>query len=106
MTLLDFSNYATEFKSLRNSPIQKSDIDLLKEFQKRKIDAKIAQIRNKANDINENENEDENENEKDSSSKIQEQEGNKLNTQIEMDGMRKGIHIGDDFVCSQGNIKI
>ena len=47
MTLLDFSNYTTKFGELKNTPLRKEDIDMIKEFQKRKIDQKIYNMQEK-----------------------------------------------------------
>lgn len=47
ITLLDFSKYTTEFGDLKNEPLRREDVDLLKEFQKRKVDQKIAEIKKK-----------------------------------------------------------
>lgn len=46
-TLLDFSQYSTEFGDLKNEPLKKEDVELLKEFQKRKVDQRIAEIQKK-----------------------------------------------------------
>jgi hypothetical protein len=45
VSLLDFSNYATTFGELKNSPIKQSDMDVLREFQKRKIDQQVNNYR-------------------------------------------------------------
>jgi hypothetical protein len=45
VSLLDFSNYATSFGELRDGQIKKSDLDILQEFQKRKIDQRIHNLR-------------------------------------------------------------
>ena len=45
--MLDFSKYTTEFGDLKNEPLKREDVDLLKEFQKRKVDQKIAEIKKK-----------------------------------------------------------
>lgn len=47
MTLLDFSNYTTKFGELKNTPLKKEDIDMIKEFQKRKVDQKIVSMNEK-----------------------------------------------------------
>ena len=47
VTLLDVSRYSTEFGDLKNQPLKKEDVELLKEFQKRKIDKKIAQMQSR-----------------------------------------------------------
>lgn len=45
VSLLDFSNYATTFGELKDGPIKKSDLDIIQEFQKRKIDQRIHNLR-------------------------------------------------------------
>lgn len=45
VSLLDFSNYATSFGELKNGPIKKSDLDVIQEFQKRKIDQRVHNLR-------------------------------------------------------------
>jgi hypothetical protein len=44
---MDFSSYTTEFGELKDKPIRKEDIELVKEFQKRKIDQKVTEMRNR-----------------------------------------------------------
>lgn len=45
VNLLDFSNYATSFGEMKDGPIRKSDLDVIQEFQKRKVDQRIHFLR-------------------------------------------------------------
>lgn len=41
INLLDFSNYSTKFNDFKENPISKKDMDIIREFQKRKIDERV-----------------------------------------------------------------
>ena len=41
INLLDFSNYSTKFNDFKDNPISKKDMEIIREFQKRKIDQKL-----------------------------------------------------------------
>jgi len=43
--LLDFSNYATKFNDFKDSPISKKDMEVIREFQKRKIDQRLHKLK-------------------------------------------------------------
>ena len=45
INLLDFSNYTTKFKDFKENPITKKDMEVIREFQKRKIDQRIHKLR-------------------------------------------------------------
>lgn len=39
--MLDFSNYTSEFGDLKDIPLKKQDMEMIQEFQKRKIDMRM-----------------------------------------------------------------
>ena len=41
INLLDFSNYSTKFNDFKENPISKKDMEVIREFQKRKIDQRL-----------------------------------------------------------------
>jgi hypothetical protein len=43
--LLDFSNYTTKFNDFKDNPISKKDMEVIREFQKRKIDQKLHKLK-------------------------------------------------------------
>lgn len=45
INLLDFSNYTTKFNDFKENPISKKDMEIIREFQKRKIDQRLHQLR-------------------------------------------------------------
>jgi hypothetical protein len=44
INLLDFSNYATQFNDFKDNPISKKDMEVIREFQKRKIDQRLHNL--------------------------------------------------------------
>jgi hypothetical protein len=44
INLLDFSNYATKFNDFKENAISKKDMEIIQEFQKRKIDQRLHQL--------------------------------------------------------------
>ena len=44
VNLLDFSNYATKFNDFKDNPISKKDMEVIREFQKRKIDQRLHRL--------------------------------------------------------------
>ena len=44
INLLDFSNYTTKFNDFKENPISKKDMEVIREFQKRKIDQKLHKL--------------------------------------------------------------
>lgn len=44
INLLDFSNYTTKFNDFKNNPISKKDMEIIQEFQKRKIDQRLHKL--------------------------------------------------------------
>jgi hypothetical protein len=44
INLLDFSNYATKFNDFKENAVSKKDMEIIKEFQKRKIDQRLHQL--------------------------------------------------------------
>lgn len=45
INLLDFSNYTTKFNDFKENPISKKDMEVIREFQKRKIDQRLHKLR-------------------------------------------------------------
>jgi hypothetical protein len=45
INLLDFSNYTTKFNNFKDNPISKKDMEVIREFQKRKIDQRVHQLK-------------------------------------------------------------
>lgn len=45
INLLDFSNYTTKFNDFKENPISKKDMEIIREFQKRKIDQRLHKYR-------------------------------------------------------------
>lgn len=45
INLLDFSNYTTKFNDFKENPISKKDMEVIREFQKRKIDERLHRYR-------------------------------------------------------------
>lgn len=44
INLLDFSNYATKFSDFKENAISRKDMEVIREFQKRKIDQKLHNL--------------------------------------------------------------
>lgn len=44
INLLDFSQYTTKFNDFKNNPISKKDMEIIREFQKRKIDQRLHNL--------------------------------------------------------------
>lgn len=45
INLLDFSNYTTKFNDFKENPISQKDMEIIKEFQKRKIDQRLHKLK-------------------------------------------------------------
>ena len=43
--MLDFSQYTTKFNDFKNNPISKKDMEVIREFQKRKIDQRLHNLK-------------------------------------------------------------
>lgn len=43
--MLDFSNYTTKFNDFKDNPISKKDMEVIREFQKRKIDQRLHKLK-------------------------------------------------------------
>ena len=43
--MLDFSKYTTEFNDFKHNPISKKDMEVIREFQKRKIDQRVHKLK-------------------------------------------------------------
>jgi hypothetical protein len=46
INLLDFSNYSTKFNDFKEGAISRKDMDVIREFQKRKIDQRLHSLKN------------------------------------------------------------
>ena len=45
VNMLDFSQYTTKFNDFKNNPISKKDMEVIREFQKRKIDQRLHNLK-------------------------------------------------------------
>lgn len=53
--MLDFTKYISEYGDLVNTPLRKEDLEVMKEFQKRKIDERIAELKKNVSEKNKKE---------------------------------------------------